>query len=195
MPGLSDVVHILFPEYISLGTFIRLRRTNRSLYMYLETDPSAWIYFFRSVKMKWSASLMQRFRTHVQSFGQIHANITSRQSIVHFFLNHFFSKANRCRECGRRGGLATLSFYLCSSCSCESGNYSHLVSSSEVKKIVQDAGNGWRRKLPSNFTSYSPPLPVIRRTNPFKKRLYWAKDAYSLKKKYEDRKKCKPTYT
>lgn len=185
-----DIVEFLFPEYIGIGTAMRLRRTSITIYKAIDLNYPAWYSFFKTVKMKWLKSFKDRFDTDKTMWYLDKNGLPARKkSFSTLVLQEYLPLAKRCRECGQTNGLNTMYFYICSDCAADPGGYSQLVSSQDVRQIVSDAGNGWRRKLPSNFCAYSPPLKVVRRTVPFKKRLYWASDAYALKKKYEDKKK------
>lgn len=188
-PKLHEIVEFLFPEYIGIGTIMRLRRINLDTYRAVNSNYTGWFSFFKQVKMKWIKSYKEHFDLN-KTMWYIHKGSAIRKkSFSSMVIQDMLPLAKRCRECGHTNGLKTLHFYVCSNCASESGGYSELVSSKNVREIISNAGNGWKRKLPENFSAYNPPLKIVRRTTPYQKRLYWAYDAMLLKKKYEDRKK------
>jgi hypothetical protein len=188
---LNDIVELLFPDYIGIGTLMRLRRTNVTIYKTLDLNYTGWFSFFKKVKMKWLKSFKERFNCNkTMWFIDKKGKASRKKSFSTMVIQDLLPLRKRCRECGHANGLNTLNFYVCSKCANEKGGYSELISSANVREIVTNAGHGWKRKLPSNFlSSYNPPLKVIRRTVPFRKRLYWAHDAILLKKKYESKRK------
>ena len=185
----DDIVEFLFPEYIGIGTLMRLRRTNLNTYRAINSNFTGWFSFFKQVKMKWVKSYKEHFDDN-KTMWYIHNNKAIRKkSFSSMVIQNLLPLNKRCRECGHTNGLKTLNFYVCSNCADDDGGYSELVSSKEVREIITNVGNGWKRKLPANFSAYNPPLRIIRRTTPYQKRLYWAHDAMILKKKYEERRK------
>lgn len=186
---LEAALPLLFPDYLGFGALMRLRRVSLGLYRQIESDRAMWFCFFRSVQMRWVKSYGPMLDPRKSSW-YVARQARRRRSFSTMVLGDLLPTARRCRECGQRNALPTMDFYVCSACACDPGGYSQLVSAQEVRTMVQDAGGGWKRKLPSNFTAYNPPLKVVRRTTPYMKRLYWASDAAELKKRYADRKRA-----
>lgn len=156
---LDTVFFLLFPEYITLGTVVRLSRTSLSYKRSIEANIDQWKYFCKLTRIRW-----------VKSFNTLN---------IGMFLTSISNR--RCRECGHTRGLPTFyTFNICKLCSEEENGYSQLIDIQTVQQLMRQMNGGWKRKLPFKISRH-PKLKVVKQTN-CHKYLYWKSDAIRLMK-------------
>ena len=145
---MEDVVPLLFPAHIGIGSLARLARVSRAMRDRCVRDPQLW---------QSASGLLGWKRLTKSPTRVVHAMCTTR----------------RCRECGSRDPRRTGTVWVCTACSNVEGGYSQLVHKWQIERLVLDLvreQNAWKVSTDRVVRA----LRIARVSAPYGRRLYWA---------------------
>ena len=149
-------------EEVTIGTILRLMKTNKAIYTMIRDDLTLWKYIGKKC-------------LGLKRFTPTYYGIVD--SIQH---------ANRCLECGGNNGRKSVMTnfritLVCFKCQIDIGGFRHMLTREEIQdkvNLMNVDENGWRKKK-RNCTSVKTIIKnsiVARRTVPGCKHLYWSSD-------------------